>query len=132
MKKSFFLFVVVAILITTIAIWFVNANLNISGSELYQIPIIIAIIGFALFIGISRYKSEKRGEPTDDELSKKIMQKASSISYFVSIYLWLVIMYISSKGIYDTEVLFGWGILGMALILAISWAVIYKVGIRSE
>ena len=33
----------------------------------------ILVVGFAIFLGIRRFKSEKRGEPSEDELSKSIL-----------------------------------------------------------
>ncbi|HPO63313.1 MAG TPA: DUF2178 domain-containing protein [Candidatus Kapabacteria bacterium] len=132
MKRSYLIFGVVVLVLITVGFWFFSAGSSMEISENLQFPIIIIIVGFAVFIGIKRFKSEKRGEPAEDELSKKIMQKAAAVSYFISIYLWLVLMYIAGKGGNDNEVLFGWGILGMAVIFFISWVVIYFVGIKNE
>jgi len=132
MKRSYLIFGVVVLVLITVGFWFFSAGFSMEISESLQFPIIIIIVGFAVFIGIKRFKSEKRGEPAEDELSKKIMQKAAAISYFISIYLWLVLMYIAGKGGNDNEVLFGWGILGMAVIFFISWVIIYFVGIKNE
>jgi hypothetical protein len=60
------------------------------------------------------------------------MQKAAALSYFISIYLWLVIMYLTDKLKIETDVMFGWGILGMAVIFASSWFFFHFRGIRNE
>ena len=76
MKRSYLIFGVVVLVLITVGFWFFSAGFSMEISESLQFPIIIIIVGFAVFIGIKRFKSEKRGEPAEDELSKKIMQKA--------------------------------------------------------
>ena len=132
MKKSYLLFFVIALVIISLSIWLSLSNTSFSFSEIYQIPIILVLIGFAIFVGVRRFRSEKKGQPGEDELSRQIMQRAASLSYFKSLYLWLVIMYISDKGIIETEILFGWGILGMGVIFGICWVITYWVGFKSE
>ena len=75
-----------------------------------QIP--LSFFHFRNFI--SRLKSERRREPVEDELSIKIMRKASSAAYYISIYMWLVFMYISDKIELESHSLIGVWILGMA------------------
>ena len=131
MKKSYLALLVSGLVLISVLIWLINSNIN-GSEEILQIGIIFILIAFGLFVGIRRLLSEKKKLPSEDEMTKKIMTKASSISYFISIYLWLVIMYIADKKEVEIEILFGWGILGMGLILAITWIVIYFVGIKSE
>lgn len=94
--------------------------------------VIIIIVAFALFIGYKRLTSERRGEPTEDELSKKVLQKAAALSYYISLYLWVVMIYIKDRVEMDLEVLMGSGILGMAVIFALSWLYFNYRGIRNE
>jgi peptidoglycan/LPS O-acetylase OafA/YrhL len=90
------------------------------------------VILFAAFIGYKRLSSAKRGEPPEDELSKKVMQKTSSLSYYISLYLWLAIMYFSDRIHYETHTVIGAGILGMAVVFAICWLVFNFRGVRNE
>jgi hypothetical protein len=39
--------------------------------------------------------SAKRGQPAVDEFSKRILQKAAALSYYISICLWLLIIYLT-------------------------------------
>lgn len=132
MKRSYLTFAVAFLVLATVVLWLPNSEYNASFVEYVQLGIIFVLIAFAIFFGVRRLKSEKRGQPVEDELSKKIMMKASSFSYFISIYLWLVIMYISDKVKIELDVLLGCGILGMTVILAVSWVVISMVGLKSE
>ena len=72
-------------------------------------------------VAFRRFISAKKGEPAEDELSKQILQKAASLSFYVSLYLWLLISYFSHKLEFETEQLIGYGIIGMAIIFVGSW-----------
>lgn len=132
MKRSYVIFAVSFLVLLSVGLWLISSEWSFEFSEYIHFAIIIFIVGCATFLAISRYRSEKRGEPSEDEMSKQMLQKASSISFFISIYLWLVIMYIADKSEMESDLLFGWGILGMALIFALSWIVIYLKGMKSE
>lgn len=133
MKRSYIVFAVAGLVLLSVLFWFFNSNSSInSGENILQFLVILVLVIFGIFFGIRRFKSERRGEPAEDELSKKIMQKAASISYFISLYLWLLLMYISGEGYKETEVLFGWGILGMGVIFAVTWVIIYFFGTNRE
>ena len=93
---------------------------------------IILVVGFAVFIGYKRVTSAKRGEPAEDELSKKVMLRTSSLSFYISLYLWLVIMYFSDKLKLETHTIIGVGILGMAVTFAICWIYFNFRGVRNE
>jgi hypothetical protein len=86
----------------------------------------LILIGFGAFFGLSRLRSAKRGEPPEDELSKKILQKASSVSYYISIYMWLGFGYLSDKTKIESHTLIGAGILGMAILFFACW-IFYKI-----
>jgi peptidoglycan/LPS O-acetylase OafA/YrhL len=104
---------------------------SLEFADLMQYAIIFILVAFALIIGLSRLRSERRGEPAEDELSKKIMQKAASTAFYISLYWWLVLSYLSENWKAETGSVIGRGIMGMALIFALSW-VVYKIkGVRS-
>lgn len=132
MKSSYLVFTVVVLVVISIVFWLSNSPAITESFDIVQLSVIVLLVGFGVFVGIRRLGSERRGQPAEDELTKKIMQKASSVSYFISIYIWLGIMYISDKGWVETEELFGIGIIGMGLVLAISWGIIYFAGLRHE
>lgn len=132
MKRSMLVFVVAGLVLLTTLFWMIKASGAIDKTDTIQSWVIGLLIIFALFIGIRRLKSEKRGEPTEDELSKRVLQKSAAVSYYISLYLWVAIIYIKDKVSMDTEQLIGTGILGMAVTFALSWLVINFRGIRHE
>jgi len=132
MKKSIMVFMVCILVCISVFMWLNYAVWPLGSAEIIQIGIIVLIVVFALFAGIKRLKSEKRGEPAEDELSKKITMKAASWSYYISLYLWVAMMYIKDRVLMDSEQLLGAGILGMACIFALSWLIVRYKGIPHE
>jgi len=97
-----------------------------------MIIILSILIGFAIFRGFGSVKSIIRKEPHEDELSKKIMTKTQSISFQISLFLWLAIMYFSDKIEIESHSLIGAGIMGMAIVFSITWLAVKIIGIRNE
>ena len=111
----------VVLLIVSVVIWILNATTEIKFGNLLMYGIILLITIFALAIAISKLKSAKEGLTSEDELSQLIRNKASSKSYYVSLYWWLILMYLSDKTRLETHSLIGAGILGMAVLFAGFW-----------
>jgi positive regulator of sigma E activity len=131
MKKAILPIIIPLIVLGSVSILVLNSD-KLNSGEVIQYFIITAIVAFGVYMGVSRITSQKRGQPTEDELSKKIILKASSLSYFLSIYLWLVIMYLTDKLKIETDIMFGWGILGMAISFALSWIYFRFKGVKDE
>jgi hypothetical protein len=126
MKKSYLVLIISALVLFTVLLWFLNTKMTPGVPQIIQYGIIVVLVGFGVYVGFSRLKSEKRGEPPEDELSKKILQKASSTAYYISIYLWLAIGYFSDRTKLENHSLVGAGILGMAVIFCVCW-IFYKI-----
>jgi len=132
MKKIIPVFVVSLLVIGTVILWITHSKFEMPVAEVGQFVIIFLIVGFALYIAINRFRSVKRGEPAEDELSKKILQKASALSFYISLYLWVMMMYVGNRVKLDTDVLVGCGILGMAVIWVVL-VIFFKVkGLKNE
>ena len=132
MKKTVLIFIVAALVVVTTAIWIIASRAAFKPADLGLYAVLILVVGFALFIGVKRISSAKKGEPAEDELSKKVLQKTAALSYYISLYLWLAVMYVSEKKDYETHVYLTAGILGMAVIFAICWLVYNFRGVRNE
>ena len=132
MKKSIIVFVIASLVLITTGLWLVKSFDDFKPMDLLHVGVIILIVAFALFIGYKRLTSEKRGEPSEDELSKKILLKASSVSYYISLYIWVFLIFLKDRITFDTEELLGTGILAMAITFGVSWLIFHKRGIRNE
>ena len=132
MKRTGIIFIAATLVLITVGLWIFLSTSTLKPADIAGIGVILMLIVFALFFGYKRLMSAKRGEPAEDELSKKVMRKTSSLSYFISLYLWLTVMYMSDKVKMETHTLIGTGILGMAIIFAVCWLVINFTGMKNE
>lgn len=97
-------------------------NSEIAGG-IVGILIAIIILAFAFFTFRRGNRDIKEGFPLHDERSKRVMEKASSKAFFVSLYLFLIIGFLSDDKIHfrDVSQATGIGICGMALLFALFW-----------
>ncbi|MFC1732633.1 hypothetical protein ACFL6I_20210 [candidate division KSB1 bacterium] len=131
MKKAYLTIVIAIIVLVTTVVWILNSDFGFELEEIIMFGGILILIVFALFVSISRFKSLIKGQPAEDELSKRLLQKASSISFYISLYMWLALSYFSDKIKMENHTLIGGGILGMAIIFASCWLVFKIKGIKS-
>lgn len=131
MKRAIILFVVIAMVIFSTVLWLTNVDTPFALADILEVGVIFLVVGFAILVLYKRVVSAKRGEPVEDELSKKIMQKASSLSYFISIYIWVGVLFIKDRVNLDTEQLIGGGILCMAIVFAVTWLIINFRGMKN-
>ena len=132
MKRSIIIFIISALVFFSSLVWLINYKPSGSLNEILVIAVLVTVLSFAIFRGISVARSSINKEPVEDELSKKVMTKASSLSYYISIYLWLVIMYLSDKTKLESHSLIGAGIMGMALIFLCCWFFVKYKGLKNE
>lgn len=131
MKKPYYL--IFAISAIAVAALFILKSNGISIGENFTLPIILSVVVvFAIIVGVRRFKSLKQGEPAEDEYSKKIMQKTAAYSFYVSLYLWLVVSYFSEGSEMDTQQVIGLGVVGMAIVFVVSWVFVKLLGLRNE
>ena len=130
--RTSFVILLIGVVTLSLGAWvYYSKNDSLEIADLMQYAIIVVLVAFALIIGIRRLKSERRGEPAEDELSKKIMQRATSTAFYISLYWWLVMSYLSENWEMETGSVIGRGILGMALIFVLSWFFYKMKGVKS-
>jgi peptidoglycan/LPS O-acetylase OafA/YrhL len=132
MKRVWIAFAVAFLVLATTALWFFRTEDHKIGYEIVSFGVIIVLVGLGLLFAFRRLSSVKRGEPQEDELSKKIMQKSSAWSYYISLYMWVFMIWLKDRVTLDTEQVLGAGILSMAVIWFACWIVIRSRGIRNE
>ena len=132
MKKAIIVFIVAALVLVATGLYYYSNGAKFDFKDSWHFAVIILLVAFALFVGFKRLSSARRGEPAEDELSKKILQKSAALSYYLSLYLWVFMIYIKDRVSLDTEELLGTGILGMAITFAICWIVYYYRGVKND
>ncbi|MGE5356070.1 MAG: hypothetical protein ACM3PT_07500 [Deltaproteobacteria bacterium] len=130
--KNVLLALTVSILVIISTLGWMFYTKNVNTGEFMQLGLILLIAGFGLFVAYRRFLSYKSGEPQEDELSKQILQKSAASSFYISLYMWLAIMYLTDRNKTDPEIMFGWGITGMAVIFGLSWVFYYFRGLKNE
>jgi len=93
--------------------------------------ILVLVAVFGLLFIYRHFNSIRKGEPISDELSRMLLLRASSLSFYVSLYYWLAISYFSDSLNLETQQLIGYGIIGMAIIFTVIWSILKILGIRN-
>ena len=93
---------------------------NYLFTEYFYVGIISIFFILAIYIGYKRMKRKKEGFPEEDELSRKIAQKGAAASFYLSLFLWLALIYIRDRSDADIRIFIGYGMIGMALIFVFS------------
>ncbi|HMO32690.1 MAG TPA: hypothetical protein PKE63_02380 [Lacibacter sp.] len=121
MSRVTLVFLVAGLVLATTLLWVFGGGTALMGSELPALAGVIILVAFAVFVGWKRLQAVRRREPQEDELTRAVIRKAAALSYFVSLYGWLVLMYVGDKYKLEPEPLIGSGIIGMGLLFAGSW-----------
>lgn len=121
MKKAVLTIIVSFTAIAGIVTWILFPDKEVDLGEIVTAVVAAVVILFGLFIGIRRIKDVRKNLPVEDERSKKIMKNAGATSFYLSLYLWLALMFFEEGINLEKHSLIGLGILGMAIIFALSW-----------
>ena len=128
MKRSIIIAVLAVLVTATMVVWMFNSEGSISGKAIGMGSIQLVVLVFAAFVVYKKWTAAKNKLPAEDEMSKSILRRGAATSYYVSIYMWLAFMYFEERIDLERSTLIGAGILGMAIIYALSW--IYHMYIR--
>ena len=132
MKRAIVVFVVAALVLIATGLWYFSSAGDLKLVDIAGFGVILVLVLFALFLGFRKLFSARRGEPVEDEMSKRVMGRASSLSYFISLYMWVFVIYINDRVDLETEALIGSGVMGMAVIFAITWLIVHFRGVRND
>ena len=121
MRKTVFIAVLSVSVLVSMIFWIVRSGVTLNLKESSLLIIQLVVVVFAVFFAFRRLKSAKQNLPAEDEMSKKLLRKSAATSYYVSIYMWLAFMFFEERIDLERSTLIGAGILGMALIYALSW-----------
>lgn len=101
-------------------------------AEYFYVGIISMLFLLGIYTGYTRMKRKKEGFPEEDEMSRKITQKAAATSFYLSLFLWLLLIYFQDWKGTESRILFGYGMIGMALIFVLSWIFYQNRGLEHE
>ncbi|MDZ7635630.1 MAG: hypothetical protein U5L72_14845 [Bacteroidales bacterium] len=92
MKKGFLALLVSVLVLAATALWVFNVEKPIAATEIVTFGVIAVLVGFGLYFAFGYFTSANRGEPQEDELSKKLMQKTAAWSYYISLFMWVLMI----------------------------------------
>ena len=121
MRKAIFLAVLSVVVLTTVIWWLIRSETAFNLQQMLMIISLFVVLAFAVVLAFRRLKSVKQNLPAEDEMSKGILRRGAATSYYVSLYMWLAFMFFEDRMDLERSTLIGAGILGMALIFALSW-----------
>lgn len=94
------------------------------GGGILGIIIVITILALAIFVYMRGNRDLKDGFPLKDERSRRVIEKASSTAFYISLYLLLAIGFFSDDFMKFRDVSQATSVAvgGMAILFLISWA----------
>jgi len=125
------LIVVVAVLVVaTFAIWIANSDVSLDFGTILMFVIPVVILVYAVLFLRKRWADARDHLPAEDELTKMIRLRSGYTAFQLSLFLWLVIGSVEDRFDVEGHTIIGAGILGMAVLFALSW--IYHRYIRKS
>lgn len=113
---------VIVLGLSIVAVRLLGGSNIISASLVIIGALLLIIISFSV---LKRVVGDlKVGFPIHDERSRKIKMYAAGYSYFISIYIWLVLLVFQKH--LDRDDILTAGLLGMAISFFLSWAILSK------
>lgn len=132
MKRGFIALLVSALVLASTAFWFFATEKSVNVHDILSFGIIIVLVGFGIWFAVRRFSAVRSGEPQEDELSKKIVQKSAAWSYYISLYMWVFMIWLKDRVTMETGEVLGAGILSMAVIFMFCFIFHRLRGVRNE
>lgn len=112
-------------------LWIIQPNeAPASLLEFIFVGIIVVFFALGLYFGYSRFRKKQQGFPEDDEMSQKITQKAAALSFYIGVFLWVILIYIQSHTAVGLNWILASGMIGMALTFLICWSILSISGVK--
>lgn len=108
-------------------------HLSRAPLELYQIVVtalVLVFVPLSALTGLRTLRKQKAGEPVEDELSRRMKDKAASRSFVMSLYMWGAILLITASASREVSLSLLAGIGGMLGVFLVNWAILNKDGVE--
>lgn len=129
-KKLFLTIIATLLVLVGVVLYaylaFYNRQFDFKNLVVVILPLLIVV--FMAFFLARRYKDIKKGMPFEDERSKKVINRAAAMSFYITLYWllfisWFEALWLDVFGLEDLSAseAIGVGIIGMAVIFFCSW-----------
>lgn len=118
MKRSLIQVLVVFVMVLAAGVIYFNSNVTFTDENIIQLSSIVFVVIFAsiLFYNKLTHKSDKELIST-----VKIFRRSASASFYLSITMWLLLLFLVNSCDIDPVAVIEVGIIAMGLIFAGSW-----------
>lgn len=126
-SRTKFIFLLITCLSVVLGTIFFSFNLFSYGNSTGAVVLIIGMIGLVCILSVlirKSYHDLKAGIPSDDERTKKVRMYAAGYAYFISLYIWILLL--AFHRYLDTDDLFMLGLLGMVISFYLSWLLLNR------
>jgi len=130
MKRIFLpLLAITAVMaVTGIEIFQVNetGSQGSGTAEIIYVTMLGILAGLGILLAAGRSKDLKAGLPVEDELSRQHLNRAGSISFFFSLLIWLIILFLEAHQVMmtETKLLLAFGLIASCFVFLLTWIVI--------
>lgn len=128
--KIISLTVLTFIFLTGIIVYASKTNITMIDIVMYSVFGLIGIV--TIYRSVNQWDKEEKGLTVEDELSIKISQKASAMSFRLSFIFWTMLLIFSMESKLSIETVIGLGLGCMGLIYITLRFIINKKGIIEE
>lgn len=130
-------FAAAALILIMVAFWVTKTNQPFNLLAYSVVGVMVVVAGFAFYQGIVALKNERQGLRANDELSRRIQEKAAATAFKLSIYMWLfgllfLLDFVPVQSVAQAKIIVAVGMMGMALIFLFCRLYFSKVGIDNE
>lgn len=126
-SKTKFVFLLITCLSMVIGTVFFSANLFSNGNSTGAVVLIIGMIVIVAILSVQirkTYYDLKAGIPSDDERTQKVRMYAAGYAYFISLYVWILLL--AFHRYLDVDDLLMLGLLGMTISFYLSWLLLNR------
>lgn len=107
-----------------------NTDLNVI-SEVIHVSTIVILLITGIYFGRKRLKQEKEKLAKDDELSQMILYKTGYFTFYLCMFLWLILLYVETHSLLNPQLIFSYGFIGTALIFIVTLSIFNKIGLKN-
>lgn len=120
--RTMFVFLLTVSLTAIVGIIYFATTLYLQGYSIVAMLLIVTTVVFiwkvSFFLG-KYYRDLLLGMPIRDERTKKVRMYAAGYAYFISLYIWLILLMFHKYLEYDDTLILG--LLGMGFSFGLSW-----------
>lgn len=120
-KNRGYRFIIPIGILALAGLWFFKSEGPYSVLAYILLGAMILIASLQLYFANKAFQNERSGLTPEDELSKRVREKAAANAFKISVYMWTFIILFFIDMDTGAKIILGLGLIGMGLTYLISW-----------